>query len=98
MDRKLNIKVSIEGIELPLTVNSTEEEEIYRRSATLIQQRLRTLRDRYPNLPSDKYYYAMVLLNTAVDAIRTADSVSAQPYQEMIADLESEITPLIQRK
>jgi hypothetical protein len=91
MERKLNIKVSIEGIELPLTVNSTEEEEIYRRSATLIQQRLRTLRDRYPNLPSDKYYYAMVLLNTAVDAVRTADSVSAQPYQDMMADLEAEL-------
>jgi hypothetical protein len=91
MERKLNIKVSIEGIELPLTVNSTEEEEIYRRSATLIQQRLRTLRDRCPNLPSDKYYYAMVLLNTAVDAIRTADSVSAQPYQDMMADLEAEL-------
>lgn len=95
MDRKLNIKITIEGVELPLTVDSTEEEEVYRRAATLIQQRLRALRDRYPNLPSDKYYYAMVLLNTAVDAVRTADSVSAQPYQDMMADLEKEIKEII---
>lgn len=91
MERKLNIKINIEGIDLPLTVNSTEEEKDYRDAATLIQTRLRSLRDRYPNLPTKEYYYAMVLLNTAVDAVRAANSASTTPYTEAIADLEKEI-------
>lgn len=95
MDGKINIKVSVEGIELPLTVNGTDEEKVYRDAATLIQQRLRALRDRYPNLPTDKYYYAMAMLNTAVDSVRTANSASTEPYKEMMTDLEKEINNVL---
>ncbi len=92
--RRMNIKVTIEGIELPLTVNA-EDEKTYRDAASLIAQRLRGLRDRFPNLPNDKYYYAMVMLNTAVDAVRATNSASTAPYVETITDLDAEMDAVL---
>lgn len=95
MERKLNITVNIEGIDLPLTVDNTDEEKVYRDATMLIQKRLRTLRERYPNLPADKYYYAMVMLYTAVDAVKAGNSASTEPYKEFMADLEKDIDTAI---
>ena len=92
MEGKLNIKVNIEDVDLPLTVNSTEEEKVYRDAASLIQDRLWKLRERYPNLPADKYYYAMVMLYTAVDAVNANNSASTAPLMDMINDLDKEIS------
>ena len=55
MNEKLNINVTIEGIQLPIPVSNTEEEKMYRDAASLIQNRLRKLRDAYPSLPNEKY-------------------------------------------
>ena len=95
MEKKLNITVNIDGISLPLTVNSTEE---YRDAANLIQSRLRNLRERYPNLPNEKYHYAMVLLYTGVDAVRASNKASTEPYKDVISDLEKEIDELLNQK
>lgn len=97
VESKLNIKVNIEGIELPLTVNGSEEEKIYRDAAMLIQQRLRVLREKYPHLPDEKYYYAMVMLYTGVDAVNAAASASTEPYVQMIDDLLTEFS-LLEKK
>ena len=98
MEKKLNITVNIDGISLPLTVNSTEEEKVYRDAANLIQSRLRNLRERYPNLPTEKYHYAMVLLYTGVDAVRASNKASTEPYKDVISDLEKEIDELLNQK
>lgn len=95
MNGRLNIKVNIEGVDLPLTVNSTEEEKVYRDAASLIQDRLRKLRTRYPNLPSDKYYYAMVMLYTAVDAVHANNSADTAPFLDMIQDLDKELSEVL---
>lgn len=94
MTEKLNIKVTIEAIPLPLQVSSPEEEKIYRDAAATIQNRIQKLRDAYPSLPNDKYYYVMAMLNTAVEAAKTMDKVDNQPYQDMMHDLEKEIESL----
>ncbi len=91
MDRKLNISVSIEGIQLPLTVNSPEEEKIYRDAASSIQGRIQSLRAMYPNLKNDKYYYVMAMLNTAVESIRSSQRSDMTPYFDMLNELEAEI-------
>lgn len=95
---KLNIKVNIEGVELPLMVHSPEEEKVYRDATSLITQRLRTLRETYPNLPSDKYYYAMAMLYTGVDAIQANASASTEPFMEMMADLDKEFDEVLAKK
>lgn len=97
MDRKLNISVSIEGIQLPLTVSSAEEEQIYRNAASSIQGRIHSLRAMYPNLKNDKYYYVMAMLNTAVESIRSTNRLDNQPLLDMIEGLEEEIDKVVKK-
>ncbi|MBO4430827.1 MAG: cell division protein ZapA [Bacteroidaceae bacterium] len=94
MANKLNITVTIEDIRLPLQVSSPEEEKVYRDAASNIQRRIQRLRDAYPQLPNDKYYYVMAMLNTSVEAVKASNRTDTQPYIEMMHDLEKEIESL----
>ena len=94
MANKLNITVTIEDIRLPLQVSSPEEEKVYRDAASNIQRRIQRLRDAYPQLPNDKYYYVMAMLNTSVEAVKASNITDTQPYIEMMHDLEKEIESL----
>ena len=96
-DRKLNISVSIEGIQLPLTVANAEEEKIYRDAATNIQSRIHKLRAMYPQLNNDKYYYVMAMLNTAVESVRHSNRNDTKPFFDMMRDLESEINKNVKK-
>ena len=98
MERKQNITVSIEGIQLPLTVKTEEEEKIYRDAASMIQDRLQKLRDLYPTLPNEKYYYAMVMLNTAADAVRASNRANMEPVLDIINDLNKDIEAITAKK
>ena len=92
MANKLNINVSIEGIRLPLQVSTPEEEKMYRDAATTIQRRIQRLRDTYPDVPNDKTYYVMAMLNTAVEATKASNRADTQPYTDMMHDIEKEIS------
>lgn len=94
MAKKININVTIEDIQLPLQVATPDEEKVYRDAAATIQRRVQRLREAYPNLPNDKYYYVMAMLNTAVEAIKAAERIDTQPYVEMIHDIEKEMDSL----
>lgn len=94
MTDKLSLNVTIEGIRLPLQVSSPDEEKIYRDAASAIQRRIQRLRDMYPQMPNEKYYYAMAMLNTAVEAVKATDRLDTQPYVEMMHDLELELDTL----
>jgi len=98
MERRQNITVTIEGIQLPLTVKTEEEEKIYRDAASMIQDRLQKLRDLYPTLPNEKYYYAMVMLNTAADAVRASNRANMGPVLDIINDLNKDIEAITAKK
>ena len=98
MERRQNITVSIEGIQLPLTVKTEEEEKIYRDAASMIQDRLQKLRDLYPTLPNEKYYYAMDMLNTAADAVRASNRANMEPVLDIINDLNKDIEAITAKK
>lgn len=98
MERRQNITVSIEGIQLPLTVKTEEEEKIYRDAASMIQDRLQKLRDLYPTLPNEKYYYAMVMLNTAADTVRASNRANMGPVLDIINDLNKDIEAITAKK
>ena len=93
MAGKLNIKVQIEGIEMPLQLDTPEEEKIYRDAGAAIQLRIQKLRDTYPNQPNIKYY-AMAMLTTAVEAVKIANKADKQPYIDMMHDIEKEMETL----
>ena len=90
----ITVNVNIEGVTLPMTVATTEEERLYRQAATLVNNRLHAMRERYPDLPSDNYYFSMVLLNTAVEALRNEGKTDAKPVADLINSLEKEIDEL----
>lgn len=89
----LTVNVNIEEVTLPMTVNDTEDEEIYRKAASLVNERLRNMRKRYHDLP-EKYYYAMVMLNSAVDALKAERNRDVTPVMDVISSLEQEIDNL----
>lgn len=93
--RILNITVNIEGIDLPMNVKDAEEEKLYRDAAVLIQRKLRDLRRLYPGMPSEKYYYAMAMLYTGVDAVKADNLASTEPYVDMMKDLEQEMDAVL---
>lgn len=94
MAGKLDINVVIEGIKLPVSVSTPDEEKIYRDAAANIQHRIQRLRDIYPSLPTEKYYYVMAMLNTAVEAAKAVDRIDNTPYIDMMHDIEKEIDAL----
>lgn len=94
MAGKLDINVVIEGIKLPVSVSTPDEEKIYRDAAASIQYRIQRLRDIYPSLPTEKYYYVMAMLNTAVEAAKALDRIDNTPYIDMMHDIEKEIDAL----
>lgn len=89
----LNIKVVIEGVQLPTQVSSPEEEKIYRDAASAIQRRIQKLRDTYPKR-SNIEYYAMAMLTTSVEAAKLANKADTQPYIDMMHDIEKEMETL----
>ena len=92
-----NITITVEGVQLPMTVADATEEEVYRKAATEIQSRLRFLRSTYPNLPNATYY-AMAMLLTAVDKIKMGMNVDNSPIFDTLNDLQKEIDGLIDGK
>lgn len=93
-EKKQNISVTIEDVVLPLTVSSAEEEKLYRDAASLIQSRVQRLREVYKNLPSDKYYYVMAMLNTSIDAVRTSNRSDNTPLLDMMSGIGKELDAL----
>ena len=79
-----------------MKVADAEEEKEYRDAASLIQSRVQKLRAAYPSL-NDKYYYAMAMLNTAVEIVRIYNRNETAPFLEAINDLEKEIDGVIKK-
>jgi len=96
MSDRQKITLNIEEVQLPISVLSSEE-KLYRDAATLIQDRLRTLRTTYPTLPNEKYYYAMAMITTAVESVKRANLVDNTPYIDMIKDLGEEIDKILDK-
>lgn len=95
MAKGLTVNVNIEGVSLPMTVSSVEDEARIRKAALMINNRLQGMREKFPTLPSDNYYYAMVLLNTTVDVLKLESKSDASPIMEVLDDLGTEISQTI---
>ncbi|MDO4801843.1 MAG: cell division protein ZapA [Prevotellaceae bacterium] len=95
--QKIAVNLRIGKIMLPMTVSNTEQEKIVRDAATLVQNKLNAIHDRFPSLPSEEYYYAMAALNAAIDAVSASDKASAAPLMEVVNELSDEIEELIKK-
>ena len=85
MEQKQNIRIRIDDVVLRMTVSSADEEKRYRDAAAYINDRMLNARQKYPNVPSEKYYAAIVMLELATKG------VSVEPYKKSIAELSDAI-------
>ncbi|MBR4591052.1 MAG: cell division protein ZapA [Bacteroidaceae bacterium] len=94
---KITVNVRIGNVTLPMTVSNTEEEEVVRNAASLVQSKLNSFRDKFPKLPSEEYYYVMVAVDTALEALSASNKASIEPVMDIIEDLEKEIDEVIKK-
>ena len=94
---KITVNVRIGNVTLPMTVSNTEEEEVVRNAASLVQSKLNSFRDKFPKLPSEEQYYVMVAVDTALEALSASNKASIEPVMDIIEDLEKEIDEVIKK-
>lgn len=96
-EKKLTVNVQIGGITLPMTVANSEQEEIIRKAASNVNQQIMAVREKYKNVPNEKYYEAMVMLNAETKALNAEAKSNAEPIFDVLKELENEIDELIKK-
>lgn len=88
---KQNIRIRIDDVQLPMVVNSTDEEKRYRDAAAYINERILAVKQKYPKVPNEKYYTAIVMLEIASKGVEVSNTSSIEPYKKSIEELREEI-------
>lgn len=61
---------------------------MFRDAAVRIQQHLQQLRKRFPNVPSQQYYYAMAMLDNTIEVMQSQQRQDTAPFVETIERLD----------
>ncbi|MGN1353874.1 MAG: cell division protein ZapA [Alloprevotella sp.] len=86
---KLNIQLMIGNQMHPITIRR-ELEEVFRKAAKKINDKLSRYRESYPNLSYERCM-SITLLDFAVYALQAENSASTQPYDDVVKQLTAEI-------
>lgn len=89
--KKQNIQIRIDDVVLPMVVKSEDEEQRYREAALMINNRLLAVKSKYPNVPNEKLYTAIVMLEIATKKLDESHAVSIAPYKHSIEELSADI-------
>lgn len=89
MDDKLNIKLMIADAYYPLKIER-KEEEIVRKAANQINDKLNKYRAHFPNLPLEKYL-VMIALDISTEKLRQENKNDTGPYTEKLKELTKEL-------
>ena len=90
---KLVIQLLIGNNMQQITVRR-DQEEIFRKAATLINERLNKYKTAYPN-QADAKYMSIALLDFAVKALQLEQNVDTEPYNKSIDLLTKEIEEIL---
>lgn len=90
---KLVIQLLIGKQVYPITVRR-DQEEIYRKAARQINEKLGRYEQSYPNLSYERYT-SVALLDFAVQVIQTQMQKDQSPYEDVVKRLTDEITQLL---
>ena len=91
MEKKQKIHIQVNGVTLPMLVSSSDEEKRYRDAAKYINDRLLFVMQKYPEVPNEKYYTSIVMLDLARKGVEISNASSIEPYKKSISELSSEI-------
>lgn len=89
MDDKLSIKLMIADAYYPMKIDR-DEEEIVRKAAIQINDKLNKYRTRFPNLPLEKYL-VMIALDFANASLKSENRNDTSPYSEKLKELTKEL-------
>jgi len=98
MDKKQKIHVQVDGITLPMLVSSADEEKVYRDAARVVNDRLMSVKQKYPEVPDNRYYTSIVMLDLARKGVEVSNAHSVAPYKQSISELQSEIESALSKK
>lgn len=90
---KLVIQLLIGKQVYPITVRR-DQEEVYRKAARQINEKLGRYEQSYPNLSYERYT-SVALLDFAVQVIQTQMQKDQSPYEDVVKRLTDEITQLL---
>lgn len=91
---KLGIRLHVYDTDLTLTI-PREEEEYYRKSATLINEMVNSYSAIYKGKRSDKEILYMALLDIALKYEKEADKNDTRPYNDILGKLTAEIEEVL---
>ena len=89
MDDKLKIKLMIADSIYPMKIDR-DEEEVVRKAASQINDKLNKYRTRFPNLPLEKYL-VMIAMDFANASLKSDNRNDTSPYTEKLKDLTKEL-------
>ena len=89
MEEKIAINLLVGKQIYPITIQR-DQEEVYRRAAKLINERLSRYQTKYPGQNYEKYL-SIVLLDLAVRAESLEDNKDAEPILESMVKLTEEL-------
>jgi hypothetical protein len=95
MGQRQKIRIRIDDVELPMAVSSADEEKLYRDAAAHINKRILSVKQKYPDVPNEKYYTAIVMLELAAKGVSVSNKASVEPYQKSIVELSKEINEVL---
>ncbi len=98
MDKKQNIQIRIDDVVLPMVVKSEDEEALYREAAAMINDRLLSVKSKYPNVPNEKLYTAIVMLEIATKKVDESHTASVAPYKHSIKELSADIQSALSKE
>ena len=90
---KLVIQLLIGKQVYPITVRR-DQEEVYRKAARQINEKLGRYEQSYPNLSYERYT-SVALLDFAVQVIQSKLQKDQSPYEDVVKRLTDEITQLL---
>ena len=93
---KLVIQLLIGKQVYPITVRR-DQEEVYRKAARLINEKLGRYEQSYPNLSYERYT-SVAVLDFAVQVIQTQKQKDQSPYEDVVKRLTEEIAQLLANK
>lgn len=94
---KLNIRIHLYDTDMNVKINR-EDEEMYRKGATLITEVVGSYMDYYKGLKSDKDILYMALVDIVLRFQREAKRNDVTPFSKILAELSTEITDALNKK
>ena len=88
-DNKWKINLTMAGDSFPVWIQR-ENEEIVRKAAAAVDERINQYRVKWPEVPREKVY-VIVAYQFALEALRQQDRNDTDPYTEKIKDLTEEL-------